>query len=411
MSKLIFLESQPLHAYLERNLGVEQLLRIGFDVEFIDIGHTLDQARWLTGVELPPPVHITSTAYDKLEDLQYRLRCMGPDVCIVNNVGYQPGWVHRSGLVWQELWRSKAVLGVAAASVMSGQRISKVQSMNNVLANQTHNHPNLVKRIALNLSPIAKNQKLSQLADFPDFSFTGKNRDYRPVDFLWGSVAPARSSMALLGGKTRHRVLHTFNAEAALYLQTPPVELSRPYIVFLDSMGGGIHPDFGHNGYDFTTINPERYYEDLATLFRTIQKSYGLPIIVAAHPKLSVELAAKYFPESMLLHENTAGLVAGSEFVIAEPSSSIDFVAWFAKPLLMIKTIDSPGWVNEISDSYASQLGCPTVVLEAAEGSIPRPTINRSLAAAFVRKWMKYQKSEQRPFWAAVTDDLRNGPL
>ena len=409
VSKVVFLDSQPLHSYLERILGIEYLLSRGFEVEYVDVGHTLGTARWLTGVALPASEYVSATAFDRVEDLQTNLRSLGPDVCVVNNVGYQPDWVHRSVLVWRELWRSRAVLGVAAASFASDLRLSRTQQVGNSISSHALRHPRLLGSLSRHFVSLARSERLSRIADLRDFGLTMNAEDYRPLDFLWGSVPPARSSLSIVGKSTRRRVLHTFNADSALYGVSKAPELNRPYVAFLDSMAGGIHPDFGHNGFECAELNPALYYHRLGSLFRWAEEAYGLPIVVAAHPKLTTTMAAQYFPDTHVVHGETASVVAGSDFVIAEPSSSVDFAAWFGKPLLMLKSEGFPSWLTSISESYASALGSPTLSLEDASSAIPRPVISTKRAGEFVRTWMKARHSEVRPFWAAVADDLQGG--
>lgn len=114
------------------------------------------------------------------------------------------------------------------------------------------------------------------------------------------------------------------------------LEVSRePYIVFLDEYYP-FHPDglmFGGS-----TVNADRYYDDMDSFFTAIEEFYGMPVVVAAHPKALKYKEHNYYNGRKVILNKTLELVSKSSLVLAHDSLSISFAIMCMKPLLFVNS-------------------------------------------------------------------------
>lgn len=108
-----------------------------------------------------------------------------------------------------------------------------------------------------------------------------------------------------------------------------------PYIVFLDEYYP-FHPDalmFGGS-----TVNADRYYDDMNNFFSAIEEFYGMPVVVAAHPKALKYKEHNYYNGRKVILNKTLELVSKSSLVLAHDSLSISFAIMCMKPLLFVNS-------------------------------------------------------------------------
>lgn len=104
------------------------------------------------------------------------------------------------------------------------------------------------------------------------------------------------------------------------------------YIVFLDIMLGYTHPDFLRIGKK-NIIDGNEYFKMIRSIFNKFEKKYGIPVIIAAHPK------AKYtneFGERQVIQHKTAELVINAKIVLTHNSLSTIFGVLSYKPIFFI---------------------------------------------------------------------------
>jgi len=104
--------------------------------------------------------------------------------------------------------------------------------------------------------------------------------------------------------------------------------------VFLDEYYP-LHTDMDYLGIS-SPIGVEEYYAKLCTFFDHIEKTYGVRIIVAAHPRSNYSEGPDYFGGRPTVKGQTARLVHESSFVLAHDSTSINFAVLFRRPILFI---------------------------------------------------------------------------
>lgn len=105
------------------------------------------------------------------------------------------------------------------------------------------------------------------------------------------------------------------------------------YAVFLD-IYLPFHSDLSLVG--MRPVNPETYYAELDRFFATVERKFGLEVIIAAHPK------ARYLNDEFrgrkIISEKTAVLVKDAEFVICHASTSVSYAVLYRKPVWTIYT-------------------------------------------------------------------------
>ncbi len=136
------------------------------------------------------------------------------------------------------------------------------------------------------------------------------------------------------------------------------IDSTNKYILFLDEYLP-LHPDTILLG--IKTIKPNDYYPELNKYFDFVEKKYGLPIIIAAHPKALKYHNKNYFNGRQVLFNQTAALTKDALFVIAHDSTSVNYPIYFNK---IIHFITSNNIMNDITEvhwntlNFAKYLGC-----------------------------------------------------
>ncbi len=136
------------------------------------------------------------------------------------------------------------------------------------------------------------------------------------------------------------------------------IESTNKYILFLDEYLP-LHPDTILLG--IKTIKPNDYYPELNKYFDFVEKKYGLPVIIAAHPKALKYHDKNYFNGRQVLFNQTAALTKDALFVIAHDSTSVNYPIYFNKK---IHFITSNNIMNDIAEvhwntlNFAKYLGC-----------------------------------------------------
>lgn len=112
------------------------------------------------------------------------------------------------------------------------------------------------------------------------------------------------------------------------------IEVVKPFILFIDNYFP-LHPDF-EIFYGVKLDGADQYQKSLCLYFDYLESKYGIPIVIAAHPKANY--CRETFDGRQIVKYRTVELVIQSSYVIMHASNSISFVLLANKPLLMITT-------------------------------------------------------------------------
>lgn len=107
------------------------------------------------------------------------------------------------------------------------------------------------------------------------------------------------------------------------------------YIAFIDEYYP-LHPD----GLMFQKhhMDPERYYKELNASFTAFENKYGLPVVIAAHPKALRYHNEDFFEGRKVVFNDTQNVVAEASFILAHDSTALSFAAVFKKPLVFLNS-------------------------------------------------------------------------
>lgn len=178
-----------------------------------------------------------------------------------------------------------------------------------------------------------------------------------------------------------------------------PIIKNQRYCVFLDEYLP-FHPDFKMLG--IKTISPEKYYNSLNRFFDTIESSYNLKIIVAAHPKAENYIETNPFNGRPLYYYQTHILVRDAEFVVAHMSTAIGYAVICHKPIVFLYSDE----IKKISRNH-----CYPIIMHFAKTmhslevniddplsyqNLQLPNIDRDIYDDYKYKYLTSKESEER---------------
>jgi hypothetical protein len=130
------------------------------------------------------------------------------------------------------------------------------------------------------------------------------------------------------------------------------------YILFLDEYLP-LHPDTSL--FSIKNITAEAYYPQLNDYFKRVETQYGMPVIIAAHPKALKYKEQDYFEGRKVFFGKSAALSKYAYFVLAHDSTSINYPIAFGKRLHFITSKNIENGINSVHRNvvnYAKYLGC-----------------------------------------------------
>ncbi len=113
-------------------------------------------------------------------------------------------------------------------------------------------------------------------------------------------------------------------------------------------------------------IDPSEYRREMCTLFAHLERLYGVPVVIAAHP--SAHYSDSYFEGRSIVYGAACELIERSVFCVSHHSTSTSLAVLFGKRILFVHT-------NEMQRIYgsslmrtqralASALGCRTNLID-----------------------------------------------
>jgi len=180
--------------------------------------------------------------------------------------------------------------------------------------------------------------------------------------------------------------IHHFDVDAAA--DPAPAGLPERYIAFVDDYLPH-HPDFAT--FRSRTVDPTAYYAALNRAFAACERSFGVPVIVAAHPKAIYD--RNPFGGRAVVFGATGALVRESVVVLAHASTAVSFAVIHRKPLALLYTREIAAVHPYLFASMrmtAGMLGCPLVDMEETSAqTVPRDgAIDESRYAAYAREYL-----------------------
>ena len=146
-------------------------------------------------------------------------------------------------------------------------------------------------------------------------------------------------------------ILHSYDFNQMKYISGVRA-ISYPYFVFIDQYMP-FHPD--NRKYE-NSFEPAQYYNSIAIQLERLCELTKTQCIILLHPKSKGE-ELQYIKEKMTcVHGDTAGYIKNSDFIVGQFSTALSYGVIFNKPIIFIKSLGGPKYVNSYSNNFAKYL-------------------------------------------------------
>jgi hypothetical protein len=156
------------------------------------------------------------------------------------------------------------------------------------------------------------------------------------------------------------------------------------------------------------------YFSRLNEVLAAVEVRFGVPVVIAAHPRVSPRLYGPWVEGRRVVHGQTIKLIAQSSMVLSAGSNATAIATLARKPVLLIylgdftEIVDRPIQSKDYIDTFESMLGCPTIdwteqhwndKLQATATEIDIVRYDQ-----YVTGLMKLPETPDQPFWEIVLD-------
>jgi hypothetical protein len=217
---------------------------------------------------------------------------------------------------------------------------------------------------------------------------------------------------ARIGDNTVIVPAHTFDYDAFLDERDNPEKSIDDYAVFLDDWMP-FHTDYDR-AKSKPPVTPEEYYYGLCGFFESIERAYGLPVWIAAHPRslyhTEYHKTKDWYRGREIICGKTVELVHNSKFVICHASTAVNYAVLFKKPLLFITTDQMEREVDGIYIRMFAQLFNKKVInVDKAElidwDDVMK--IDRSKYAEYRDRYIKMPGTPDKKLFQIMTDAIK----
>jgi len=192
-----------------------------------------------------------------------------------------------------------------------------------------------------------------------------------------------------------------------IYLENKGLSVCENKIVFLDEFMP-FHPDYFENPI---VLDPESYYKKITKLFKRLEDIFGIPVIVAAHPRSNYDAYPKYFKEFKIIRGDTFRLISQSKLVLAHASAGLSFANLFSKPVLFLTSnnIKKSSRGSSIEAMAIAFGKCP-LNLDTNYKNKLRDEMNISAEhyKKYRQNYIKMDGSQDCAFWEIVINTILN---
>lgn len=383
ISELVLLTQTPFNTIDYERYGIETLRENGFEVDVWDLTPCLyPQAH--RQLQLPDAMdYERCRQFSSLKQVLAAISELTPSCFVVSTVSYR----YESCPVYRALAKVRVGYAVVATNTLPSVQVTQ--------------------------TPMEALRKLRRSS-----SSQVLNALFFRIPFRWLGIR--RATVAVAGGaqsflsnfpvNQETQILWAHNLDYDIYLK----EKEKPGLadttmgVFLDEYLP-FHPDFDYLKLE-SPASPKEYYPAISRFFDSLESTYGVRIVVAAHPRSSYKDHPDYFGGRAVFRGRTAELVKRSGFVIAHASTSIGFAVLFEKPVLFVTTdkLQQNPWIGRAISVMASWLNKTPINLDTAlhldwktELAIDQVAYGR-YREAFIKK----NGSPEKPCWQIFADWL-----
>lgn len=401
---IVFLTPRPINAYEESKWSFSYLRSQGFSIEVIDLAGLLNKGRDFSGLVAQPLqgefIHHISL-YSEFEGLVKRFssHSIFIDYLVAHsNVTLKEERIFR---ILKRLDAKYAFLSSGALplpSVVSGSAGRKIDSLKGKLVKAVSDPVLLFNYMASKVILFLTRHRV--VYPLPQVIFGGNSevlqRFIKARDIKKEEVVP----------------INSFDFDTSvLFARSLGNKLpgEEEICVFLDEAATH-HSDFAILGTE--PADSDVYFSSMNRFFDFVEKSTGLRVIIAAHPRSHYESMPDVFRGREVIKGKTVELVAKCKLVVMHMSTSLSYAVLYKKPVIPVKI---PGMhlsnqMNKMVDVFASAIGTSSVVI-SKDGILPSLLTRGCDTAKYAEYRDRYVKTvgaDELPEWEIVAKILKN---
>ena len=218
--------------------------------------------------------------------------------------------------------------------------------------------------------------------------------------FRGGSAALARSSLR----GTRVVDVHGLDFNLYRSIVTADSGIPSPFAVYLDQ-DMGFHSDYAKNGLT-PPVDPERFYPVLNRFFSHFTTTTGIRVVVAPHPRSSIEALRHRYTSAEVVDQPTSILVAESAAVLTHASTAVSFAVIARKPILIIGTREMlRSWFGRFIRSYERALDKSCIDIDDTAAALDL-SVDESRYAEYGSSFLSGRPDDPRSTWEIVSDEI-----
>jgi hypothetical protein len=202
--------------------------------------------------------------------------------------------------------------------------------------------------------------------------------------------------------KMARTVVPSHSYDYVIWKEAAPFVHPEPYIVFLDQAKEN-HPHW-KTLYGYNPFERRGYYSQIETLLRRLSDTYGMPVLVALHPR-SPDKDPRPYNGFQTFQDRTPSLVKGASLVVVQDSTAVSFAVLGRKPVVFVempeqRTVWQKG---NVTRDMSDLLGSP--VVRPGSRRLPSPghlQVDESKYSAYEAMYIRHPSCTGTPVWDRV---------
>jgi hypothetical protein len=397
LPKIIFLIAISLNKRIYDLLGVDFLLKKGYNVEIWEITPFMYPNIFNESRESGIYKFSGHKIFYSKKDTISALKKIDGNTVIISNVQYNL----RSYRIYRTISQKNILYGFYAFNYTSGLLMMK---KDNESESDVYSSNLFVER----MKGINSEKIKSKMKGIITHGFKIKP-GIRLADFF---ITATEKSMVgynyPTGPQTKMIFVHSYDYDTYIEEKEKGFEECPKYAVFIDEFIP-FHPDWRYQNSKPPTI-PGEYYPLLNRFFDYIESKYGFEVKIAAHPASNYDELPDYYAGRKIIKGKTAELIKNSSFVIEHYSGARSFAVLFKKPIIFITTNDmkkSHEFHPQV-DYLANWLGKKVLnINENLEIDIESELVVSDISYnEYKHNFIKMNGTEELPFWTIVINSL-----
>lgn len=164
-----------------------------------------------------------------------------------------------------------------------------------------------------------------------------------------------------------------------------------------------------HSDYIIFDVNPyctaDSYYSELNKFFDSFERTTGLSIIIAAHPRADYEKRGNPYGNRKLVCGKTVSYTKRAKLVLAHVSTSLNFAILYKKPVIFMDSLEYSMalrlWIRDTAVVFGQT---PLIISGDATFRLPQLTINDELYERFKNLYIKESGTPNKMCWCIFCD-------